>query len=45
MGVKGEDKRDISFEEFKAEVLADYKVAYESRQASLIGRKAIYRNK
>jgi pyruvate/2-oxoglutarate/acetoin dehydrogenase E1 component/TPP-dependent pyruvate/acetoin dehydrogenase alpha subunit len=45
MGVKGEDKKDISFEEFKAEVLADYKVAFESRQASLIGRKEVLTGK
>lgn len=45
MGVKAEDKKDISFEEFKAEVLADYKIAYESRQASLIGRKEVLTGK
>ena len=40
-----EKKKDISFEEFKAEVLNDYKIAYESRQASLIGRKEVLTGK
>jgi len=32
-------------EEFKSEVLADYKVVFESRQASLIGRKEVLTGK
>ncbi len=35
----------VSFEEFKKEVLADYKLAYESRQASLLGRKEVLTGK
>ncbi len=32
-------------DEFKTEVLADYKIAYKSRQASLIGRKEVLTGK
>lgn len=35
----------ISEKGFKEEVLADYKIAYESRQASLIGRKEVLTGK
>jgi len=35
----------VSFEEFKNEVLADYKLAFESRQASLLGRKEVLTGK
>lgn len=35
----------VSFEEFKKEVLADYKLAFESRQASLLGRKEVLTGK
>jgi len=31
----------LSFEAFKSEVLADYKLACESRHTSLIGRKEV----
>lgn len=36
---------ELSFDEFKAIVLEDYKIAYESRQASLIGRKEVLTGK
>lgn len=45
MSTMAEKKKDISFEEFKAEVINDYKVAFESRQASLIGRKEVLTGK
>ena len=35
----------LTFEEFKAEVLADYRLANESRQASLVGRKEVLTGK
>lgn len=35
----------VSFEDFKNEVLADYKLAFESRQASLLGRKEVLTGK
>lgn len=37
--------KELRFEEFKAEVINDYKVAYQSRQASLIGRKEVLTGK
>jgi pyruvate/2-oxoglutarate/acetoin dehydrogenase E1 component/TPP-dependent pyruvate/acetoin dehydrogenase alpha subunit len=39
------DKMTMDFEAFKKEVLSDYKLAYESRQASLIGRKEVLTGK
>ncbi len=36
---------NISLEEFKAEVLKDYKLAIESREASLIGRREVLTGK
>lgn len=39
------EKKEMTFEEFKSEVLQDYKIAYESRQASLIGRKEVLTGK
>ena len=38
-------KEAISREEFRAEVLQDYSIAYASRQASLIGRKEVLTGK
>jgi TPP-dependent pyruvate/acetoin dehydrogenase alpha subunit len=35
----------ISFEEFKKEVIDDYRIAFESRQASLLGRKEVLTGK
>src|ERR1700739_5125948 len=38
-------KNEISFEEFRKAVLADYRVANESREASLLGRKEVLSGK
>lgn len=37
--------KELTLEEFKTEVLNDYKIAYQSRQASLIGRKEVLTGK
>ncbi len=39
------DKQNIDFEAFRAEVLEDYKLVCESRQASLLGRKEVLTGK
>src|SRR6185312_5133546 len=39
------EKKEISFEEFRKTVLNDYRVANESRQASLLGRKEVLTGK
>lgn len=39
------DGQKISFEEFKSQVLADFKLAHISRQASLLGRKEVLTGK
>ncbi len=39
------EKKDMSFEDFKKEVLDDYRVAFYSRQASLLGRKEVLTGK
>ena len=39
------EQKDLSFEDFKNTVLADYRLAHESRQASLIGRKEVLTGK
>src|SRR5688572_26561771 len=39
------DKKEMSFEDFKKEVLNDYQIAFSSRQASLIGRKEVLTGK
>ena len=39
------DKQQLSFNEFKVEVLNDYRIAVESRQASLLGRKEVLTGK
>jgi pyruvate/2-oxoglutarate/acetoin dehydrogenase E1 component/TPP-dependent pyruvate/acetoin dehydrogenase alpha subunit len=36
---------ELSFEDFKQVVIQDYKLAYESRQASLLGRKEVLTGK
>ncbi|MCH8330361.1 MAG: transketolase [Bacteroidetes bacterium] len=41
----GRGNTDISFEEFKAEVLNDYRLACESRETSLLGRKEVLTGK
>lgn len=38
-------KKEISFEEFKKTVLDDYRIANESREASLMGRKEVLQGK
>jgi pyruvate/2-oxoglutarate/acetoin dehydrogenase E1 component/TPP-dependent pyruvate/acetoin dehydrogenase alpha subunit len=38
-------KKGISKEEFKSEILTDYKIAFQSRQASLVGRKEVLTGK
>jgi pyruvate/2-oxoglutarate/acetoin dehydrogenase E1 component/TPP-dependent pyruvate/acetoin dehydrogenase alpha subunit len=40
-----QDKQNMDFEAFKAEVLSDYKLVFESRQASLLGRKEVLTGK
>src|SRR5881394_3222217 len=40
-----EAKKELSFEEFRKIVLADFKLANESRQASLLGRKEVLTGK
>ncbi len=41
----GEDVQKLSFDEFKTAVLQDYRIANESRQASLLGRKEVLTGK
>src|SRR6185369_17325152 len=38
-------KKNISFEDFRKEVLDDYRLAVESRHASMIGRKEVLTGK
>ncbi|PVW15788.1 alpha-ketoacid dehydrogenase subunit alpha/beta [Marixanthomonas spongiae] len=37
--------KDLSFEDFKAEVLSDYKIAVTSRECSLLGRREVLTGK
>jgi pyruvate/2-oxoglutarate/acetoin dehydrogenase E1 component/TPP-dependent pyruvate/acetoin dehydrogenase alpha subunit len=39
------DTSELSFDDFKVIVINDYKIAYESRQASLLGRKEVLTGK
>lgn len=39
------DASEISFDDFRKIVLADYKIAFESRQASVLGRKEVLTGK
>ncbi|MFP5079520.1 thiamine pyrophosphate-dependent enzyme [Pedobacter sp. JCM 36344] len=39
------DASELSFNDFKTIVINDYKIAYESRQASLLGRKEVLTGK
>lgn len=39
------ENHHVSFEEFKKEVVNDYRIAFESRQASLLGRKEVLTGK
>ena len=43
--VKSSSKKALSKDEFKTEVLSDFRLAVESRQASLIGRKEVLTEK
>ncbi len=38
-------KNNLSFEDFKTEVIADYKIAVESRECSLLGRREVLTGK
>ena len=38
-------KKELSFEDFRLEVLADYRLACESREASLLGRREVLTGK
>ncbi len=38
-------KQELSFEDFRSEVLADYRLACESREASLLGRREVLTGK
>ncbi|MBA3899964.1 MAG: transketolase [Bacteroidetes bacterium] len=39
------EKKELSFEELKSIILSDYKIAVESREASLLGRKEVLTGK
>src|SRR6478735_11857464 len=39
------DASELSFEDFKTIVINDYKIAFESRQASLLGRREVLTGK
>ncbi|WP_256007062.1 alpha-ketoacid dehydrogenase subunit alpha/beta [Pedobacter deserti] len=39
------DASELSFDDFKAIVMNDYKIAFESRQASILGRKEVLTGK
>ncbi|MFM6976937.1 MAG: thiamine pyrophosphate-dependent dehydrogenase E1 component subunit alpha, partial [Sphingobacteriaceae bacterium] len=41
----GFDSNELSFDDFKKIVIQDYKIAFESRQASLLGRKEVLTGK
>lgn len=45
MQTKSDTKNQISFDEFKAEVLQDYKIAVTSRECSLLGRREVLTGK
>ncbi len=45
MQTKPETNSDISFDDFKAEVLNDYKIAVTSRECSLLGRREVLTGK
>ncbi|MGB4398770.1 MAG: thiamine pyrophosphate-dependent enzyme [Daejeonella sp.] len=39
------EQEELSFDDFKKIIISDYKIAYESRQASLLGRKEVLTGK
>jgi len=45
MLIKNDPTKDITFEDFKSDVLNDYKIAYTSRECSLLGRREVLTGK
>ena len=45
MTAKGSLAENITFEEFKVEILNDYKIAVTSRECSLLGRREVLTGK
>ena len=45
MSVKTQEKKDITFEDFQSAVLNDYRIACESRETSLMGRREVLSGK
>ena len=45
MEIKGSLTENITFEEFKVEILKDYKTAVTSRECSLLGRREVLTGK
>ena len=45
MLIKNDPTKDITLEDFKADVLNDYKIAYTSRECSLLGRREVLTGK
>ncbi|MFX0557928.1 alpha-ketoacid dehydrogenase subunit alpha/beta [Maribacter sp. CXY002] len=45
MDVSSKTSNDISFEDFKAQIISDYEVAFLSRTCSLLGRKEVLTGK
>lgn len=45
MSAKTEEKNDISFEDFQAAVINDYRIVCESRETSLMGRREVLSGK
>ena len=45
MSVKYQTSSDISFEDFKAQILFDYKIALTSRECSILGRREVLTGK
>ncbi len=45
MNVSSKTSNDISFEDFKTQILQDYKIAFISRTCSLLGRKEVLTGK
>lgn len=45
MNVSSKTSNDISFEDFKAQILQDYEIAFISRSCSLLGRKEVLTGK
>ena len=45
MLINNDPTKDITFEDFKTDVLNDYKIAYTSRECSLLGRREVLTGK